>query len=143
MLRNILFSVCVLLITVGTSSAAGGARSAQELLSSFQQAHRANSADQLVSLVRFTTDSVATKQRWRNDFSKELGQVGSKIYLEPYSTYEATVPAVWLAKRPKSYKLCNWLVVEFPANGTPDSHTQESNLYMVAEENGEYFIVGP
>lgn len=143
MFRYCIFLIAALFVSISTASAGDCAKNAQDLLVAFQQAYAEKAAGKLVSLVRFHGGSETAKRSWREDFSKEIGQSNSKISLTPFSLYSAGFPDSVRDSLPKSYQLINWLVVEFPTKGKPNSYRQESSLYLVAVENGAYFIVGP
>jgi hypothetical protein len=128
---------------VATTALAAGASSAEGVMAAYKSAHAKANVGSLMALVGYQSSGSPLRQRWRDEFAREVTNRITSIKVVPFSTYASTPPGQLAKSLPPSIKPVGWLEIEFAAETSPGRSVQHSSVYLLAQENGSHFIVGP
>jgi hypothetical protein len=141
-MKRHLWMTMTILASIVSGASALAADSAGELLKSYQSAHNANSIELVQKLVHFRTQDPTQRAAWLKEVAGTFSSRIAKITLIPFEESASKLPESELKRLPAALKPVNWLAVEL-APQPSDTGRTESTHYLVAVENGKYFIVGP
>ena len=141
MKQNLWLAVTIL-VSIGFAASVRAADSLSEVMTSYQSAHDTKSIERVGKLVSFRTQDQSQRVAWLEEVSATFSSKIASIALIPFNDAAFMLPESELKRLPTTLKPVNWLAVELvPRQSDPDR--TESVNYLIAVENGEYFIVGP
>ncbi len=141
-MKSTLWMTVTFLAAIGSAASAFAADSPSEVLRSYKSSHEAKSVERVGKLVQFRTQDQSHRASWFNDVTATFSSKIANINLIPFQEFAFMLPESELAQLPATLKPANWLVVEFVSQSSDSGRTQTTN-YLVAVQNGKYFIVGP
>lgn len=141
-MKQYLWTAMMILMPFGFTQLTCAADSQNDILNSYEFAHNSKNIESLVKLVRFRTRDQSLRAAWLKEFSATFSSKITNITLVPFKEFAFMLPESELKQLPATLKPASWLAVEFAPQQSDPGRT-ESVYYLIAIENGKYFIVGP